>query len=498
MLKKFLLIYSFTLLVFILLSSCKEDTVVPEFFGSIEGIVLDAEDNTPIVSAAVSTAPATTSLITDADGKFSYTNISTGSYTISVTKTGYEKKSVTVSVKEDEATPVTILLEKSPPTEGPGKVTDPTPPDEAIDQPIQLDLIWHPDTSDVSSIPVKYDVYLYTPYSPLPDRIASDIEDTTVHVDSLTYNKTYYWQVNAKLQDTLITEGDIWGFSTRELPDYRFFYSSRREGNYDIYNSDSSSSDIIKLTNRPSRDWWPRLSPNRRNIAFVSDGDVSFHIFQMNRDGSDIRRITTIPIAGFNNDGIGFNWSPDGGKFIYGHYNQLYSVDENGSNLTLIATAPAGRHFRECEWSHFGDKIVVLTIGEMPYDSEIYTMDANGSNMTLVVDNLPGTVSAPTWSIDGNSILYTYDVSGFESPDGRQLDSRIFLKSLIDTTLIDLSLNKNGGTNDTYPRFSPDGAWIIFENTTNDGFNPKNIWIMDIDGDNREELFMNAATPEWK
>lgn len=108
------------------------------------------------------------------------------------------------------------------------------------------------------------------------------------------------------------------------------------------------------------------------------------------------------------------------------------------SNLIVIATAPAGRYFRECGWSNFGDKIVVL----MPYDSEIYTMDADGSNMTLVVDSLPGTVSAPTWAIDGNSILYTHDISGFESPDGRQLDSRIFLKSLIDITLIDLSLTK--------------------------------------------------------
>jgi len=216
MLKKFLFINCFTLLLVVLLISCKEDTVVPDFFGSIEGVILDAEDNTPIVSAAVSTAPATTSLVTDAEGKFSYTDISTGSYTISVTKTGYDKKSVTVSVNEDQVTPVTILLDKSAPTEGPGKVTDPSPPNEATDQPIELDLVWHPDTVDVSSIPTKYDVYLFTPNSPMPELIASDLEDTTVHVENLTYNKTYYWKVNAKLQDTLITEGDIWGFSTRE------------------------------------------------------------------------------------------------------------------------------------------------------------------------------------------------------------------------------------------------------------------------------------------
>ncbi len=491
------LIYCFALLLFIF-SSCKEDTVQPELFGSIEGIVLDAEDNSPVVSAAVSTAPATTSLITNSEGKFSYTNISTGSYTISVSKTGYDKKSVTVSVKEDEITPVTILLDKSAPSEGPGKVTDPTPPNEATDQPIQLNLIWQPDTIFTGLI-IKYDVYLFTPFSPMPELIAGDLEDTTVYVENLIYDKTYYWQVNAKLQDTLVTEGDIWGFSTRALPDYRFFYSSKRDGNYDIFYSDTSLSDIIKLTtNRPYRDWWPRLSPNRRNIAFVSDENVSYQIYQMNRDGSDIRRVTTIPIAGFHNNGIGFNWSPDGGKFIYAHYNQLYSVDENGANLTLIATAPAGRHFRECEWSYAGDKIITLTIGEMPYDSEIYTMDANGSNMNLVVDNLPGTISGPTWSIDGNSILYSYDVSGFESPDGRQLDSRIFFKSLIDTTLTDLSQEKLAGTNDTYPRYSPDGARIIFENTSNDGFNPKNVWIMESDGDNRLQLFQNAETPEWK
>jgi TolB protein len=484
----------------LIFTSCKEDTVAPELFGSIEGRVIEAREDSlivPITGASVSTSPATTSLVTDTNGEFAFPDISVGSYAISVTKLGYEKKSVSVSVSEDEITPVVIQLEKSPLSEPPGKVYNPSPDDEAIDQLRNVYLAWSADTT-TDRVLQKFDIYLYDSDSPVRVLLASNFEDTTIFVETLDYNKTYFWQVDTRVQDTLITQGDVWSFTVRIQPDYRFFWSSKRNGNYDVYNSDSLGTDIIQLTNRPFRQWWSRLSPNRRYIAFASDENVDFQIFKMYRDGTDPHQVTSIPIAGYHNNGIGFNWSPDGGKIIYSHYNSLYSVDENGANLTLIATAPTGRHFRECDYSTFGDKIVVLTVGEKIYDNEIYTMNANGTNMTLVVDNLPGIVASPSWSIDGNSILFTHDVSGFESPTGRQLDARIFLKSLIDTTYLDISTNKSPGTNDTHPEFSPDGAYIVFENTTNDGFNPKDIWAVDVTGTNRRLLITNAETPEYK
>jgi len=492
------------LFIIILLSlwtiSCKEDTIQPELFGSIAGQVIEAREDSlivPITGASVSTSPATTSLITNANGDFTFPDISVGSYSISVTKVGFEKKSVTVSVREDETTPVVIQLEKSPITDAPGKVFNPSPENEAIDQLRNLDLAWSPDSTTDFNLQ-RYDIYLYDSDSPSRVLLAGDLVDTTIFVEMLDYNKTYFWQVDTKVQDTLITQGDVWTFTVRMLPDYQFFYASKRNGNYDIFTSDSIGMDIIQLTNKPFREWWPRLSPNRQYIAYSSDENIDFHIFKMTRDGSNAYRITTLPIAGYHNNGIGFSWSPDGGKFIYSHYNQLYSVDENGANLTLIATAPAGRHFRECEYSTFGDKIVVLTIGEKIYDNEIYTMNSDGSNMTMVIDNLPGIVESPSWSIDENSIMFTHDVSGFESPTGRQLDARIFIKSLVDTTYLDISISKPPGTNDTHPRFSPTGANIIFENTTNDGFNAKDLWIVDLTGTNRRLLISNAETPEYK
>ncbi len=480
--------------------SCKEETIQPETFGSIEGTVIEAREDSlivPIQNASVSTAPAITSTTTDANGKFFYNDIKTGSYTISVDKVGFIKKSVTVSVSEDEVTKVTIQLEKSTPAAGPGKATNPLPVDEAADQPRDVVLSWQAPVVD-PQFSLKFDVYLYDSEFGMPQLIAQDLEDTTASVSDLDYERTYFWRVDSKLEDTLTTLGDVWTFTVRNLPDYRFFYSSKRNGNYDIFMSDSVNNDIIQLTNKPFHEWWPRLSPNRRYVSFSSDEYTDFHIFKMNRDGSDPYRITTLPIAGYFNNGIGFNWSPDGGKFLYSHYNQLYTVDENGANLNLIATAPAGRHFRECEYSPFGDKIVVLTIGEKVYDNEIYIMNSDGSGAYLFVENFPGMISGPSWSIDGTKIVFSRDVSGINDPTGRQYDAHIIIKGIADTTSVDISGNKLPGSNDTNPRYSPDGAYIIFENTTNDSFNPKDIWIMNLDGDDRKLLFQNAETPDYK
>ena len=93
--------------------------------------------------------------------------------------------------------------------------------------------------------------------------------------------------------------------------------------------------------------------------------------------------------------------------------------------------------------------------------------------------------------------MFTRDVSGFESQDGRQLDSHIFIMSINGTDTTDISVNKPGGTNDLEPRFSPDGSQIIFTNSSNVLGSVSDIWIMDANGDNRIKLFDDAIMPEW-
>src|SRR5690606_34315791 len=109
----------------------------------------------------------------------------------------------------------------------------------------------------------------------------------------------------------------------------------------------------------------------------------------------------------------------------------------------------------------------------------------------------PGLIEAPSFSTDGTKILFTKDVSGFEGGNGRQLNAHIFLMSIDGSDTVDLSINKPAGTNDLNPTFSPDGSKIIFTNVKNDGSSPKEIWIMDADGANRQKL-ITGEMPDWR
>ena len=241
-----------------------------------------------------------------------------------------------------------------------------------------------------------------------------------------------------------------------------------------------------------------KFSNDRQEIAYSANTVLDYNINIMDFNGSNRRQITSIPIAGYHNNGEGFSWWPDNGGFIYPNYEKLYSIDRQGANLTQIATAPADRHWRSCDYDGSTNKIVAQTIGSLIYDGEIFIMDADGSDTVRLVDNLPGVIENPTFSIDGKQVMYTQDAAGFNSQDGRQLDARIYILDLDAMTTIEVSGDKPNGTNDLHPRFSPDGSKIIFVDTSNVLGSQKNIYVMDVNGSNRTLLFENAEMPNWQ
>ncbi len=123
-------------------------------------------------------------------------------------------------------------------------------------------------------------------------------------------------------------------------------------------------------------------------------------------------------------------------------------------------------------------------------------MNSDGSNMTLFED-LPGILSGPSFSPDGKSLLFSYDASDFQSTEGRQLDARIYIRTLDNADTVNVSVNKPAGTNDLQPRFSPDGSQIIFVNAKNDGSSENEIWVTNVEGENRQKLFAGYM-PDWK
>ncbi|MCK4993348.1 MAG: PD40 domain-containing protein [Bacteroidales bacterium] len=142
--------------------------------------------------------------------------------------------------------------------------------------------------------------------------------------------------------------------------------------------------------------------------------------------------------------------------------------------------------------------IVAQTVGVNANDNEIYLMNADGTNPIVLVSNLEGIIEAPSFSIDSKKLIFTRDVSGYSSGTSRQLDAHIFIIDIASRIITDISGGKPDGTNDTNPRFSPNGADIIFESASNQAGAEKSIWVMDIEGDERKLLFSKAEMPDWR
>ncbi|UOQ98230.1 carboxypeptidase regulatory-like domain-containing protein [Hymenobacter sp. 5317J-9] len=485
------------------LSACQEDLVEPVYYGSVTGTVLDGRTNLPLANVTVTTSPATSSYLTNAQGKFQIENVPAGRVAITATKADYQQVVANVTVYEAQAADVSIVLTKST-TVAPTAPTRPAPANQATGQPTTVVLSWHP-VNATASDSLRYDVSLFESNNVNATALLTNSKDTTVTAANLKYATTYYWQVTVRNTAGTSARSPVWSFRTADLPNNRYLYARTVAGNTDIYSSDNTGGNLLRLTSAATVETAPQLSPNRDVIAYTSNASGQYQLYTMNRDGSNQRQITTLSVEGYNNAGIGYHWSPDGAQLIYAHYDQLYRVNRDGTGLQLMATAPPGRHFRECDWNvQNGGRLVVQTVGSSVFNSELYLYNSDGTNPILLVGDLPGRLDSPAFSLDGRSVLYSRDVAGFNDPGGRQLDAHLFLQRIDGTSTVDItagatgSLGKALGTNDIQGRISPDGFRVIFVNRVNDDLSPPEVWTMDLDGRNRAKLFSNAFLPDWK
>lgn len=489
-----------TTLTFILLTfswSCREEPFEPITYGSIVGeVISDTADNTAIVEATISTNPPSSVIFTDSLGRFSLDSILTKTYTLRVEKKNFITELESVTVFANQTSNVIIRLrpdslDNTPPVEP----YNPMPADGSLNVPTTVTLEWAAEDEDENDV-LTYDVHLFNANQTESETVATDTENNFIELVDLNYDRVYFWQIVVKDGKTEVFS-PVWSFKTKPFPDNRFLYAKEESGKYDIFSSDALGNSI-KLTHNTANNWRPKMNPGRNKIAYISNSGLEPHLYLMGRDGGDPVKITNIPLASYNILEMDFCWSPDGTRLMYMNGNKLYTVNADGTGLQLINEAPEGFVFTTCHWISQNERILVRTTGTFNYNSEMYILDANGVYVQRIVSDEEGSIGGGEFSIDGNYVLYTKDVSGFESPDGRQLDSRIFLLNLSNLSEVDLSHNKPLGTNDLDPHFSPDGSKIIFVNTNNDGISQKDIYVMELDGYGRTLFFEDAEMPEWK
>ncbi|RYF70566.1 MAG: hypothetical protein EOO39_15480 [Cytophagaceae bacterium] len=483
--------------------SCTEETFVdPLQLATVRGQVLVSATRLPVRDALVRISPGGRIAETDSTGNFRFDSVLAGKYTITVTKEPYRTEVATVEADVQLISQVTVLLiTDNSQNRAPTPPTSVTPTSGTVNVPNTLTLKWR--ATDPNRDTLRYDVNLYREGSTTPTRSFTGLLADSVVVDNLDYMTTYIWQVTVRDGVNTVNSA-LFSFRTAAFPDLPYLFVRRVNGQFQIFTTGSSLAETRQLTQTGSN-WRPIVSPNRQQVAFISNRDTELHLYTMNIDGSNIRQVTSVPVAGISNTDLSFCWSPDGTQLLYPSNARLYAVRTDGTGLRTVATAPTGRFFAGCDWTGQGNRIAARTTTGF-YDNEILLIPANGTS-TAVLTRPNNRVGNPVFSPDGTRLVLPIDLGTLQNEQGRQLDARLFLIELAGNTITDLSsirtdnqnqTNKPAGTNDLEPRFSPNGSRLIFTNTDNTNTGARTIQVMDIDGRNRQQAIQQGEMPYWR
>jgi len=328
-------------------------------------------------------------------------------------------------------------------------------------------------------------------------------------------------------------------------------FTSERSGSADIYRVHPDGSGLQRLTDDPAYDDQGALSPDEKQLAFVSSRvSGSADIWVLDLQTKKARNLTHAP-ASFRP-----SWSPDGkwiafssdrntpvrrdaGRFEQSHAVSIYVMRADGTDVRRITSA--GRFAGSPKWSPDGERIVfyemdiqdtffarraspVVGSGKL-VDSQIVSVSVvngtrqehtsgpglkvspqflSGNRVGYVTKAGPrmglafttgdqgaeGQMRSPSWSSDGKWVVY--QKWSFESWRQNQ-------------PLFSIDPEFDLAQSDTFPAFSHDGKKLALTNSNVakvPGSRMSSVSVMDADATNAKLIFRGEAgtlalTPQW-
>jgi TolB protein len=157
-----------------------------------------------------------------------------------------------------------------------------------------------------------------------------------------------------------LTDNPQGNFSPAILDVKTVVFASSRDGDSEIYKLDLATKKPTRLTAFHRDDWSPRVSPDRKTIAFLSDREGPPRIFLVNADGTQLRRFTASSDTSEEDDPT---WSPDGASIAFLRAGKLVVREvvagAAGSAAAERVLTPDGARDAEPAWSPDGQYIAV-------------------------------------------------------------------------------------------------------------------------------------------
>jgi TolB protein len=128
-------------------------------------------------------------------------------------------------------------------------------------------------------------------------------KEVTFMIGDATARETAIWEAGGGAEINLTATGTPGLTATAPLPPdgSKIVFTSKRDGNYEIYVMNADGSGQTRVTDDPAGDHYPTWSPDGTKIAFASKRDGDFDIYVMNPDGSGQTRLFDGRAASENN-----------------------------------------------------------------------------------------------------------------------------------------------------------------------------------------------------
>lgn len=250
------------------------------------------------------------------------------------------------------------------------------------------------------------------------------------------------WQVRAGSGG----RSDDWQLSAGTL-----VYESPGPDRVNIHRYDAGAAAPVPLTTHRARDQRPRWSPDGSKVAFHSDLGGSNDIYVIERDGSDLRRITDHPGQDIDPD-----WMPDG--------RLVFSSDRDGDDNIYLLDLESGRLIQLTHYSGgrtggptaAGDGRRIAFSSDRLFSWQVYVLDLGNGDIERITGPLPGKCN-PAWSPSEDRIAFMSGGDLFGT------DLRSVRADGTETRSVGSGVSDNQD-----PQFSEDGSRLV--------------WVSDRDG----------------
>jgi len=190
----------------------------------------------------------------------------------------------------------------------------------------------------------NYDIYLMNIDGSNKTQLTNNIKDELYPVFSPNGNKIAYTASYSSGYENIyvmnldggnnikVTNSNAGDWDLAWYPGDKIAFSSKRDGNREIYTINPDGSGLERLTYNSTYDRFPSWSPDKNKIAFSSNRTGDYEIWIMDADGTNPKNISKNPNKSDKNP----YWSPDSNQIVYDSNEEIWIMDADGSNKTQV------------------------------------------------------------------------------------------------------------------------------------------------------------------